>query len=203
MSSKHADIPCPFLRALEHGGHIGERVPIGPFTDLALAAFAATGAAALRLRVALPAVAALANGIGAVPRDLQEGFRPHELRGASLDKQGGGTRILSQGGAFDEAEFARFEGFAVPCGDPPEPGWRRAEIERYLDANQARNRAEGRASGFVERHILMAGELPTLLLLLGSGDGDARYMTAAEVRALYRDQVLPARITARIAGRRV
>jgi hypothetical protein len=106
-------------------------------------------------------------------------------------------------GAFDEAEFARFESFGVSCGQPPELGWRIAEIERYLDANQARNRAEGRGGGFIERHILMEGELPTLLLLLGKGEGQERHMAAAEVHALYRDQVLPARIEARIQGRSV
>ena len=197
-SDKPSDIPCPFLRALDRDGLLGEHVPIGPFVDLALTAFAATGATALRLRVGLPAVAAVSNGLGSAPRDIHEGFRPWELRGGPLDKHGGGSRILSQTGEFDEVEFQRFESFGALYGDPPELGWRLPDIERYMDANQARNRAEGRDSGFVERHVLMEAELPTLLLLLAKGEDDGRYMAADEVRALYRDSVFPERVEARI-----
>lgn len=200
VTSGSKDIPCPFLRALDHAGHIGAQVPIGPFIELVLRAGALRGADALRLRLALPGVAALANGLRNVARNVLHGFRPHDLRQGPLDKGGGGSRIFSQDGSFNEAELQRFEGFGALCGQPPVPGWRMAEIERYLDANQARNRAEGRGGGFVERHVLMEGELPTLLLLLGQGEGAERYLPASVVRALYQDQKLPPAIEERIHG---
>lgn len=196
------DVPCPLLRALERARHIGEHVPLRPFADLAAAAFGARGANAVRLKATLAAIGAMANGVRSIPRNLTGGFRPHELRQGPLDKRGGGTRILSQRGEFDAAEMERFETFGRPCpkadGSGTELGWRLRELEAYLDANQARG-----GGGFIERRVLMQGELPQLLELMGLGEGDARHLLASEVKALYRDQVLPERIEQRIAGVRI
>jgi hypothetical protein len=193
------DIPCPVQRALEKAGHIGENVPLRPFAELVVAAFGADGVAAAQLKAAICAIGAMANGVRSIPRNVAAGFRPHELRGGPLDKRGGGTRVLSQAGEFDAAEMERFESFGRPYptsdGSGTEIGWGLAELKRYLDANQSRG-----GGGFIERHVLMEGELPKLLQLMGLGEGEERHLLATEVRALYRDQKLPERIERRIAG---
>jgi hypothetical protein len=165
-------------------------------------AFGARGANAARLKAALAAIGAMANGVRSIPRNLTGGFRPHELRQGPLDKRGGGTRILSQGGEFDAAEMERFETFGRQYpradGSGSELGWRLGDLTAYLDANQARAGA-----GFIARRVLMQAELPQLLNLMGQGEGEERHLLASEVKALYRDQVLPERIEQRIAGRRI
>jgi hypothetical protein len=184
---------------LERTGHIGENVPLLPFADLVIAAFAARGRLAVQLRVALGAIGAMANGVRSTPRNVATGFRPHELRGGPFDKHGGGTRILSQTGEFDAAEMERFESFgrAYPKADGSgtELGWGLSELKKYLDANQVRG-----GGRFIQRHVLMEGELPQLLQLMGQCEGEDRHLSATEVKALYRDQKLPERIEQRIAG---
>jgi len=44
----------------------------------------------------------------------------------------------------------------------------------------------------------MNGEWPVLLDILGKGEGDARYLSVAEVRTLFVDRRLPDRISARL-----
>ncbi len=46
--------------------------------------------------------------------------------------------------------------------------------------------------------ILMKGEWPVLLNILGKGDGDDRYLSVAEVRTLFVERRFPARIIARL-----
>ena len=45
---------------------------------------------------------------------------------------------------------------------------------------------------------MMKGEWPVLLDILGKGDGEARYLSVAEVRTLFVDRQLPDRIAARL-----
>jgi hypothetical protein len=192
------DKPCPFHRALARTGHIGENVALEPFGKLFAKALGATGLAARAHALAIEFVGAVGNGVASIVRNSRWGFRPRELRGGPFDKRGGGTRILSQTGAFDLAEFQRFESFGRQHPRPDagtELGWGMRELDAYLDANQAR----GHGSWY-ERHVLMQNELPLLLRLMGRGEGDARYLSATEVRAFYESAVLPARIEKRIEG---
>ena len=46
--------------------------------------------------------------------------------------------------------------------------------------------------------ILMKGEWPVLLDILGKGEGDERYLSVAEVRTLFVERRLPDRIVARL-----
>jgi hypothetical protein len=46
--------------------------------------------------------------------------------------------------------------------------------------------------------ILMKGEWPVLLKILGKGQGEARYLSVAEVRTLFVERRLPERITDRL-----
>lgn len=195
-------MPCPFHRALARTGHIGENVALGPFGALFAKAMGAVGLAARAHQLAIRFVGAIGNGVDSIARNHRWGFRPHELRGGPLDKRGGGTRILSQAGHFDTAEFERFESFGKPYpksdGNGTELGWGLPELDAYLDANQARA-----GGSWFDRHVLMANELPLLLRLMGQGDGEARHLSATEVRAFYEKAELPARIEQRIAGMQV
>ena len=46
--------------------------------------------------------------------------------------------------------------------------------------------------------IMMKGEWPVLLDILGKGEGDARYLSVAEVRTLFVERRFPDRIVARL-----
>jgi hypothetical protein len=46
--------------------------------------------------------------------------------------------------------------------------------------------------------MLMKGEWPVLLKILGKGEGEERYLSVAEVRTLFVEKRLPERITARL-----
>ena len=46
--------------------------------------------------------------------------------------------------------------------------------------------------------MLMKGEWPVLLNILGKGEGEARYLSVADVRTLFVERQLPDRITARL-----
>jgi hypothetical protein len=46
--------------------------------------------------------------------------------------------------------------------------------------------------------MLMKGEWPVLLKILGKGEGEERYLSVAEVRTLFVERRLPDRITARL-----
>lgn len=196
------DIPCPVQRALEQAGHIGENVPLGPFTALLVQAFEPKGAKEKELRRATPMIAAISNGFGSTLRNVREGFRPHELRDGPLDKHGGGTRIYSQDGQFDPKEFERFESFGRQFprtdGNGTELGWGAAELTKFMDANQQRAGA-----GWFARKVLMEGELPVVLGVMGVGEGADHHLRATEMRDLYEKHRLPERIERRIAGLRI
>jgi hypothetical protein len=46
--------------------------------------------------------------------------------------------------------------------------------------------------------MLMKGEWPILLKILGKGEGSERYLSVDEVRMLFVERRLPERITARL-----
>ena len=64
-----------------------------------------------------------------------------------------------------------------------------------MDANFAR--AKGHRRWF--DRMLMNGEWPVLLDIMGKGEGSKRYLSVAEVRTLFVDRRLPDRINARLA----
>ena len=59
-----------------------------------------------------------------------------------------------------------------------------------MDANFERAKGSRRA---IDR-LLMNGEWPVLLGIMGKGEGDGRYLSVAEVRALFAERRLPERI---------
>src|SRR5579863_6344930 len=195
--------PCPFLRALVAGGFVGGHVV--PLPELTGTIEAATGEKGLKERLAgleIYIVALVANGLSPLRllRSWWSGAVLDELRNGPLDKHGVGSRILNAEGQVDQAEIARLAEFGKDCRDPSggtERGLTSAEIVTYMNANFARAKDIRR---WYDR-LLMNGEWPVLLNIMGRGEGSERYLSVAEVRTLFVDRRLPERIVARIKAR--
>jgi len=195
--------PCPFLRALVAGGFVGGHVV--PLPELTGTIEAATGEKWLKEKLAgleIYLVALVANGLSPLRllRSWWSGAVLDELRNGPLDKHGVGSRILNAEGQVDEAQIARLAEFGKDCQDPSggtERGLTSAEIVTYMNANFARAKDIRR---WYDR-LLMNGEWPVLLNIMGKGEGSERYLSVAEVRTLFVDRRLPDRIVARIKSR--
>ena len=144
-------------------------------------------------------IALIANGLNPVRllRNWWSGAVLDNLRNGPLDKHGVGSRILDATAHVNEAEIARLAEFGKDRQDPAggtERGLTASEITKYMNANFAR--AKGKRRWF--DRILMIGEWPVLLKIMGKGEGKARYLSVAEVRTLFVDRRLPERIVARL-----
>src|SRR5207247_8872892 len=96
-----------------------------------------------------------------------------ELRDGPLDKHGGGSRILDADAKVHEDEIARLAGFGKDCKDPDggvERGLTAKEIDTFMKANLKR---DGAAAHWYYP-MLMKGEWPVLLKILGKGEGEER-----------------------------
>jgi hypothetical protein len=194
------DNPCPFLRALVAGGFVGGHVV--PLATLGQAIEAASGEQGLQKKLVgmktFP-IALSANGLNPLRllRSWWSGAALDNLRNGPLDKHGVGSRILDATAHVNEAEIARLAEFGKDRQDPAggtERGLTAGEITKYMDANFARAKGKRR---WYDR-ILMMGEWPVLLKIMGKGEGEARYLSVAEVRTLFVDRRLPERIVARL-----
>ncbi|WP_298253691.1 di-heme-cytochrome C peroxidase [Bradyrhizobium sp.] len=193
--------PCPFLRGLVSGEYVGGHVV--PLPKLTATIGSATGEKGLKERLAgveIYLVALIANGLGPlrVFKSWWSGAVLDQLRNGPLDKHGAGSRILNVDGEVDESEITRLAEFGSDYTDPYDGGIDRGlnaqQITTYMNANFAR--AEGHRRP-IDR-LLMNGEWPVLLNIMGKGDGDDRYLSVAEVRALFVDQQFPQRIVMRL-----
>ncbi|MDE2061877.1 MAG: cytochrome C, partial [Bradyrhizobium sp.] len=182
-----SDNPCPFLRGLVAGGYVGGHVV--PLPKLTATIEAATGEKGLKERLAgieIYLVALIANGLS--PLRLFEnwwsGAVLDQLRNGPLDKHGAGSRILNVDGEVDESEITRLAEFgsdyAGPFGARSERGLNARQITTYMNANFERAKGHRRP---IDR-LLMNGEWPVLLNIMGKGEGDNRYLSVAEVRTL-------------------
>ena len=194
------DNPCPFLRALVAGGFVGGHVV--PLATLGQAIEAASGEQGLQKKLVgmktFP-IALSANGLNPLRllRNWWSGAVLDNLRNGPLDKHGVGSRILDATAHVNEAEIARLAEFGKDRQDPAggtERGLTADEITKYMDANFARAKGNRR---WYDR-ILMMGEWPVLLNIMGKGEGKARYLSVAEVRTLFVDRQLPERIVERL-----
>src|SRR5215475_3585064 len=193
--------PCPFLRGLVAGGYVGGHIV--PLPKLTGTIEAATGEKGLKERVAgieIYLVALVANGLSPLRllKSWWSGAVLDELRSGPLDKHGAGSRILNVDGQVNESEIERLAGFGsdytVPGGGT-ERGLNSKQIATYMDANFTRAKGHRRP---IDR-LLMKGEWPVLLSILGKGEDDYRYLSVAEVRTLFVDRRFPQRIVARLA----
>ena len=194
--------PCPFLRALVAAGFVdGHVVPLSKLTQTIETA---TGERGLKERLAglkIYLVALVANGLGPLRllRSWWSGAELDALRDGPLDKHGSGSRILDATARVNEAELARLAEFGKDRQDPSggsERGLTAKEITTYMDANFDRARDTRRP---IDR-LLMNGEWPILLRIMGKGEGEERYLSVAEVGTLFVERRLPDRIAARLAS---
>ncbi len=195
--------PCPFLRALVAEGLLDDRgATIGNATEV-IEQVAASGEGAPRLpALAIRVIALLANGLGPATllANAVEGVRLNKLRTGPFDKQGTGSRILDARARVRLAELDRLRDFAstkTTPGGGRELGLDAAELEAMMDANAAR---AGDRLRLVDRQ-LMSGEWPPLLEVMGKEGANGRYLSLREVRALFVERRLPARMLKRL-GRR-
>jgi hypothetical protein len=194
--------PCPFLRALVAGGFVdGHIVPLPKLTGTIEAA---TGEKGLKEKLAgleIYLVALVANGLSPLRllRSWWSGAVLDELRNGPLDKHGVGSRILNVEGQVDEKEIARLAEFGKDRPDPSggmERGLTSPEITAYMNANFERAKDTRR---WYDR-LLMNGEWPVLLNIIGKGEGKERYLSVSEVRTLFMERRLPQRIVARLTS---
>ena len=195
--------PCPFLRALVAGGFVdGHIVPLSRLSSTVEAASGKKGLQKKIVGVKTCLVALGANGLNPLRllRSWWSGAVLDELRDGPLDKHGVGSRVLDATAHVDEAEIARLAGFGKdredPSGGRMERGLMAPEITAFMDANFARANCKRR---WYDR-LLMKGEWPILLNIMGKGDGDQRYLSVAEVRTLFVDRRLPNRIVERLVA---
>ena len=195
-----ANNPCPFLRALVANGYVGGHVvPLSKLSEMIGAASGETGSKEMNVRMQTWMVAVIANGLGPlrVLKSATSGAELDELRNGPLDKHGAGSRILDVDAKVHEDEIARLAGFGKDRKDPAggiERGLTAKEIDTFMAANL--KRAGDAAHWYYP--MLMKGEWPVLLKILGKGKGEERYLSVDEVRTLFVEKRLPERITARL-----
>lgn len=196
------DNPCPFLRALVAQGLLPDgKAGIGTLTRT-IVAVARTGEGAPALPgPAIRAIAMAANGLSPLQlaRNALDGVQLDGLRGGPLDKKGVGSAILDASAQVSSAELDRLDSFGsdkVGADGSTERGLDAAEIKRMMDANF--ERAAGRRRRLDRQ--LMDGEWPVLLQVMGKPGRDGRYLSVAEVRALFEQRRLPQRMLDRLAA---
>src|SRR5579863_9094525 len=193
--------PCPFLRGLVANGYVGgHAVPLPRLTGTIEAASGTKGLKKKFVGIETYGIALTANGWSPlrVVKSWWSGAVLDELRNGPLDKRGAGSRILNVDGVVDESEIARLAEFGSDYADGSggaERGLNSQQITAYMNANFERAKGHRRA---IDR-LLMNGEWPVLLNIMGKGEGEKRYLSVAEVRTLFVDRKFPARIVARLA----
>jgi hypothetical protein len=192
--------PCPFLRALVANGYVGGHiVPLSKLSETIEFTSGETGLKERMVKLQIWLVAVIANGLGPlrVLKSATSGAVLDELRNGPLDKHGGGSRILDVDAKVHEDEIDRLASFGKDCKDPAggvERGLTANDIDIFMKDNL--KRAGDAARWYYP--ILMKGEWPVLLNILGKGEGEQRYLSVAEVRTLFVEKRLPERITARL-----
>ena len=194
--------PCPFLRALVAQGELADGTE--PLSRVAstVARVARTGDGHPQLpAAAIYAIALIAHGLlpWQTARTQLQGLRLNGLRDGPLDKHGVGSGILDAQGRVVQDELARLDDFASDCTDREghrERGLRAEDLVRFMDANAERARDRRRA---IDRK-LMDGEWPVLLKVMGKGGPQGRYLSLAELRTLFVERRLPARMRAHLTG---
>ena len=188
--------PCPFLRALVANGYVGGHIV--PLPELAETIGLASGETGLKEKIVdlkTYGVALLANGHPL--RSITSGAVLDELRNGPLDKHGAGSRILGVDAQVHEDEIDRLAGFGKDRPDGAggvERGLNAKEIAIYMAENLKRAGAAARWY----YPLMMKGEWPVLLDIMGKGAGEERYLSVAEVRKLFAERRIPDRIVARL-----
>ncbi|CAL79867.1 conserved hypothetical protein; putative Cytochrome c region (C-ter) [Bradyrhizobium sp. ORS 278] len=197
------DNPCPFLRALVAGGFVdGHSVPLKTIAHQVEAASGETGLKKRLVGIETFGVALIANGFSPfrLLKSLFSGADLDQLRNGPLDKHGGGSRILDVQATVHPQEIDRFASFGSDYPDPnggTERGLNAAQIQAFMKANLQRDGDHARWYF----PILMQGEWPVLLNILGKGEGEDRYLAVADVHTLFVERRFPQRIVARLMAK--
>ena len=198
--SVSANNPCPFLRALVASGKLSdEREPITKVAAVVAATAHAGDGHPVLPRTAIFAIASVANGLGplALVEAQWHGLQLNALHGGPLDKKGAGSRILNVRGAIDAKEVSRLRDFASEKQNQDgssELGLALPELRAYMDANFARAAGHRRT---IDR-MLMIGEWPVLLKVMGKEGLGGRYLGLQEVIDLFKKRSLPERMNKRL-----
>jgi hypothetical protein len=193
--------PCPMLRALVSNGHLPtEGATLKALGDIAARLSGSAHTPNRTTGVLTKFVAMIANGLNPVimVRNLLRGVRFDQLRDGPLDKHGVGSGVLDALGEVNLANLDRLAQFASDKTDltgATEQGLDGNEIVILMDANCARAGTKRRA---IDR-LLMDGEFPLLLKIMGKDGTKGRYLSLIELRTLIIDQRLPARVSARLS----
>lgn len=196
--------PCPFLRGLVGEGFVdGGTAPLTALSQTIANASGEKGAKKIFARIQVRGVALIANGAGHILKSIWSGAQLDALRGGPLDKRGAGSRILGVDGKVNEDEIARLASFGRAYTDPEtgssEPGLNASEIGAFMRDNLKRAGAAARWY----YPLLMKFEWPILLKIMGKGKGEDRYLSLAEVRALFNERSFPDRINQRLTSQPV
>src|SRR5882757_8316057 len=186
-SAVSPDNPCPFLRALVANGYVGGHiVPITELCGNIEAASGEVGAKKTMVGVKTYGVALIANGLNPLRllKSATSGAVLDELRNGPLDKHGAGSRILDVTAQVREDEIERFAGFGRDCKDPS-GGTERGLTSQEIDTFMADNLERAGEAARCYYPLLMKGEWPVLLNIMGKGKGEERYLSVAEVRTLF------------------
>ena len=190
------DNPCPFLRALVANGYVGGHiVPLPTIAGTIELASGEVGAGKISVWLKTFGVAQMANGNPL--KSFIAGAVLDELRNGPLDKHGAGSRILNVEALVQEDEITRLATYGKDRPDGAggvERGLNATEIDTYMAANMERAGAAARWY----YPMLMKGEWPVLLKIMGKGEGDERYLSVAEVKTLFVEKRFPDRIVARL-----
>lgn len=195
---------CPFLRGLVGEGFIdGGTVPLTALSQTVANASGEKGPKKIFARIQVRGVALIANGAGHFLKSIWSGAQLDALRGGPLDKRGAGSRILGIDGKVNEDEIARLASFGRAYTDPEtgssEPGLNASEIGVFMSDNLKRAGAAARWY----YPLLMKFEWPILLKIMGKGKGEDRYLSLADVRALFNERSFPDRINQRLTSQPV
>ncbi|MFB2578464.1 MULTISPECIES: hypothetical protein [unclassified Acinetobacter] len=193
--------PCPFLRALVARGDLNnDNASLQQIADAVshIEKGADHGEQPLSPR-AIKVIASVAHGFSPrqIYHNVNDGVALNQLRGKILDKKGTGSRLLNHEAVYMPQELERLKRFASPKIDQngqQELGLNATEIDRMLEANYVRNQAHRRK---IDK-LLMRGEFPVLLKVLGKQGQKERYLAVSDIEHLFRDRAFPQRILERL-----
>ena len=105
------------------------------------------------------------------------------------------AKTAKAGDGSPQLPAAAIRAIALIANGRAEPGLTLDDLKRMMDANFARAKGRRRA---IDR-LLMDGEWPILLKVMGKQGKRGRYLSVKEVRHLFVDRRLPQRMSRRLA----
>lgn len=187
--------PCPFLRALVADGSLADGVESVAKVASTIAEVAKKGEIAADLKpAAIQLIAMISQGVRplTVLNTKLKGVQLNGLRNGPLDKKGVGSGILDANGEVNPKELERLKQFAsnkISTTGATELGLSRDEITKFMDANFKRAKQRRR----IDR-MLMNGEWPVLLTVMGKEGREGFYLSVDEVAELFSERRLPERM---------